>query len=175
MKNAQVRRGRRHEVMIEGKTIWLDSLNEYVALQRIIGEYNFVNRWHRPDVGIKQAGLYYTPDFELAIDDNGNTARALVEVKQYRKELSIRTSYRMRVAAWHYRSDFIYLYAVKSDKWYKVGRRDGAVRQCSAPLPGKNEISRLWKPKRIIVRNSHGRRYYQSYVDIVLSIIREFV
>jgi hypothetical protein len=73
------RRGNRHQVTIDNQTVWLDSNNEEQALRQFIDHYGFSGKWLRPAHGIKHAGKYYSPDFELAINDYGTAARALVE------------------------------------------------------------------------------------------------
>lgn len=160
-----VRRGRKHEVTIDGQTVWLDSLNEEIALKRFVQQYGFSGQWARPAIGIKHAGKYYTPDFELAINDYGNTSRALVEVKEYRKNFTKNMAARMCAVASHYHTNCLLLYAVKTDKWYRVIPRSGVVRETTAPQPGKLPLADLFQPKRFETKNYYGRSYHQSWTD----------
>ena len=165
-------RGRRHQLTIDNQTVWLDSLNEATALERFITTYGFSGKWERPEHGIKHAGKFYSPDFELAINHYGNTARALVEVKEYRKNFTKAMVERMCGVASHYATDSLFLYAVKTDKWYRIVQRGGLVRECPAPLPGTLQLSDMKSPSRFVTKNYYGRKYYQSYTDTVLSLFR---
>lgn len=165
------RRGRKHQFEIDGQSVWLDSLTEQQALINLIDKHGFSGKWLRPRFGIKHAGKFYSPDFELAVDDYGNTARALLEVKQYRKDFTKTMAERMCAVARHYHSKQLYLYAAKSGKWYKI-LSPKAIRECRPPLPGKLPLSELLQPKRMVVKNYHGRRYYQSLSDKLLSFFR---
>lgn len=168
-----VRRGRRHQVTLDGQTVWLDSMNEEIALRRLIENHGFSGKWERPIYGIKQAGKYYSPDFEIAVDDYGRTSLALVEVKQYKKDFTTGMLKRFRVAARHYRTDYLFLYVVSSDSWHRIPQRGGSPQRCNPPLPGRLPISTLFRPKSLVVRNWYGRRYRQSYSDIASSLIRK--
>jgi hypothetical protein len=166
------RRGNRHQITIDNQTVWLDSNNEEQALRQFINRYGFSGKWSRPIHGIKHVGRYYSPDFELAINDYGNTARAVVEVKEYRRDLTKGIIERMRVVANHYHTDCLFLYAVKKDEWYRIIKKSGIVRPCTPPLPGLLAFAELATPRRFVTRNYYGRRYHQSLSDSILTILR---
>lgn len=163
-------KGRRHEVTLDGQTVWLDSMNEEIALRRFIEQYGFGGKWERPQYGIKHANRYYSPDFELAINDYSNTSRALVEVKQYRRDFTKDMAGRMCAVAHHYHTDCLLLYAVKTDKWYRVIPGSGIVRDCTPPQPGALDLSELAQPARFVTTNYYGRKYYQSWIDTFTSM-----
>jgi hypothetical protein len=169
------RRGRQHEATIDGQTIWLDSLTEETALRRFIEGYDFGNKWLRPKYGIKHKDKYYSPDFELAVDDLGNTARALVEVKQYRKNFTNDICDRMCAVAAHYNTQCLFLYAAVKDEWYQIDHFNSRIEPCEAPAPGKLNISDLRYPKRYLSSNWYGRHYYQSFSDAILTELRKIV
>jgi hypothetical protein len=155
--------GRKHWADVEGQHIQLDSQNEDIALNRFIEQYGFHGQWIRPNYGLRHARVWYRHDFELAVDDFGKTARAIIEVKQTRKDFKIETARRMRTVARHYNSDFIYLYATISDKWYRISTHNKlTVSACQPPVPGTMPIRNLYKPWRYPVWDIHGNRYYQS-------------
>jgi len=157
---------------IDGQTVWLDSLNEGVALQRFVEQYGFSEQWERSAYGIKHAGKYYSPDFELAVDDNGNTARALVEVKEYHRNFTKDIAERMRIIANHYHTDYLFLYAVKKDEWYRLIRQSGIVEPCDPPQRGTLALAKLTKPAHFVTQNHYGRHYNQSFSDGLFSILR---
>ncbi len=167
-----IRRGKRHELTIDGQTVWLDSLNEAIALQRFIDKYGFSDKWVRPTYGVKHAGKYYSPDFELAVNDYSHTSRALIEVKQYRRDFTKNMVERMCAVASHYNTKHLFLYTVKNDKWYKVYKHNGMLQECSPPSPGTINLHDLFMPKRYLVRNWYGRRYYQGFSDGAFSLLR---
>ena len=169
------RRGNRHELAIDGQFIWLDSLNEEIALRRFIDQYGFNGKWERPKHGVKHAGKSYTADFELAVNDYGRTSRAIVEVKQYRKDFTTGMAERMRVLADHYRTDCLFLYVTKSDAWFKLMPRNGMVRPCTPPQPGEQYLTELSLPRRFLTRNYFGRKYYQSFGDKFLASLNTFL
>ena len=167
-----MQRGKKHQINYDGQTVWLDSLNEEIALKQFVEKYGFSEKWTRPSMGIKHAGKYYSPDFELAIDDYGNTSRALVEVKEYRKDFIKDIAARMCTIAHHYHTNSLYLYAVKTDKWYSIVPKSGMVRETTAPQPGELSLSELFQPKRFATKNYYGRIYSQSWIDSMLSLFR---
>ncbi len=164
------RRGHRHQVTIDGQTVWLDSKTEFKALEQFITKYNFSGQWLRPQLGIKHVGKTYTPDFELAVDDFGRTARAIIEVKQYRKDLTKGIAKRMCITARHYHTKYIYLFTTEGKNWYKI-ISPNVIRKCSAPLPGKIPIAQLSKPKSLKTKNYYGRTYHQNLSDRIFSLI----
>ncbi|TAH31657.1 hypothetical protein EYC59_06490 [Candidatus Saccharibacteria bacterium] len=166
-----IRRGRRHEITIDGQKVWLDSLNEAIALQRLIEQYGFSGKWERPAIGIKHSNKFYTPDFELAVADNNfdRTSRAILEVKQYRRECVKDTRERMCAIAKHYQTERIYLYAVKKDEWFRISSDDNSIASCEPPLPGVLNVSQLWKPMRFATTNYYGRQYYQGFFNSVFT------
>lgn len=167
--------GNKHEVTVDGQTVWLDSLTEEIALGRFIEKYNFGGKWLRPKYGIKHNGKYYTPDFELAVKDGDRTTRALIEVKQYRKNFTIDMTSRMTTISYHYNSDCLFLYAANNDEWYRIIKSTGEVKMCLPPQPGTLDLTDLLVPKRYLVRNFHGRKYYQSFSDSILSALRKIL
>jgi hypothetical protein len=164
-----MRRGKRHQFTIDGQTVWLDSLNEQMALTRFIEEYGFSNKWKRPTHGIKHAGKFYTPDFELAINDHGQTSRALVEVKEYQRNFTKDMATRMRAVASHYHTDYLLLYAVKTYKWYRV---KSIICETTPPQPGILSLAQLFQPKGFITTNHYGRKYQRSWLDVFLALLR---
>jgi hypothetical protein len=166
------RKGNRHQLTLDGQTIWLDSMNEEIALRRFIEQYDFSGKWLRPRHGIKHAGKYYSPDFELSINDYDRTSRALVEVKQYRRDFTMNIARRMRAVAGHYNTNYLFLYAVRKDEWYKLNRQTGEMLPCTPPQPGVLALTDLITPKRYLARNWYGRRYYQSFSDSAFSVFR---
>ncbi len=165
------RRGNRHEFTIDGQTVWLDSLNEEIALRRFVDQYGFAGKWIRPRHGIRHAGKLYSPDFELAVDENGNTSRALVEVKQYRRDFTKDIARRMSAVAGHYNTNRLYLYTVIKDEWFMLDVRTSLLNPCGPPSAGSLDISRLMVPGRYVSYNWYGRKYYRSFSDVTLSVL----
>lgn len=166
------RRGHRHQFTIDGQAVWLDSLNESIALTRIIDTYGFTGRWLRPRYGVKHAHCMYTPDFELSVRYGNNSVRALVEIKEYKRDLTKSTIRRISVTSRHYLTDRLYLYAVKTDRWYEICKRSGGLTLCPAPHPGALPVERLFVPLRFVTRSYHGRKYYRSFGDVAGSILK---
>ncbi len=166
-----IRRGNRHQFTFDGQTVWLDSLTEERALRKIVEVYGFGGKWLRPKQGIMHHGRQYTPDFELSVADGERTSRAIVEVKQYRRDLPERTVGALIATAKHFSTKDIFLYTEKGDNWFRVNARSGHVAPCPPPLPGKLDIKTMWRPRSFGVRNMYGRRYRRSLTDMFLSLI----
>lgn len=164
-----MRRGKRHEFSIDGQTVWLDSLNEAIALDRFVNQYGFSGKWDRPQFGVMHGGKQYTPDFELAVQDGSFTSRAIVEVKEYKRDCLKATRQRMCTIARHYNTKHVFLYAVKKDEWFGIDADTTELIPCLAPLPGNTPVAQLYKPMRFKTTNYYGRTYYQSYMDSFLS------
>lgn len=165
-----MQRGRRHQATVDGRTVWLDSDTEEYSLKRFVEKYGFSGKWARSR-GIKFRGKYYTADFELSVaDKNGQYSLALVEVKQYRKNMTMGMAKRMYVIAHHFSTKHCYLYTYKSDRWYIVGK-NGSIMPCAPPSPSDKKITDHYRPKYLITRRLHGRRYYQSFSDLVISFL----
>lgn len=166
-----VRRGNRHPLSVDGQTIWLDSMTEEIALCRFIDQYGFAGKWERPQFGIKHLGKFYTPDFELAIEDGTRTSRALVEVKQYKRDCVKNICERMRAVAGHYFTKDVFLYTASKDEWYQLNIRTGELELCSPPRPGRLNMVELAKPWHFKVSNFYGRRYRRSFWDVFFSLL----
>ncbi|HEY4160741.1 MAG TPA: hypothetical protein VGM08_01640 [Candidatus Saccharimonadales bacterium] len=164
-----MRRGNRHKTEIDSQVAWLDSLNEEVALGRFIEQYGFSGKWERPVIGIKHAHQFYTPDFELAIADGKRTSRAIVEVKEYKRDCTKATRERMCAVAGHYPTRDLFVYAVKKDEWWRINAKSGLLETSPAPVSGNLNVSELVTPLRFITHNYYGRRYYQSFSDSLFS------
>jgi len=166
-----IRRGYRHQFTIDSQTVWLDSKNEALALTRFIEQYGFSGKWARPTLGITHRGANYTPDFELVVNSFAMPQLALIEVKQNYRDFGATTARRMWRISRHYPTDLLYLYAVNSDKWFKV-LQNGVMRQTTPPQPGDKLITDFPRQSGYTRRNYYGRRYHRSFGDLLFSFVQ---
>lgn len=164
-------------VEVNGKRIHVDSQNE----AKLIGWFEasgFSGLWQRTNLGAANGGSRYTNDFELSVLDGGQTKRAIIEAKPFKRALTPNIVKRMQGTAAYYKTDLMLLYARQENAWYRIDAKTGAISDCGVPVPGKLPLSRLPKPFSLTAEKRGGRYYARRFnpvgwlADVVIGIVQ---
>ena len=164
--------------MIGGKVVRVDSLLEERVI-RAFEENGYAGRWFKPIVGINVGLKRYTPDLELSVQENGQTHRALVEIKPAVSFFTPDISKRMRGVAKYYHSKILLLYADTEKAWFRIDIKTGRLDPCHVPPPGEIPISKLWRPAYAKAPRAYSHLYKRRLGVTVahksLNIISEII
>lgn len=174
----------KHTAVINGISIEFDSnLEERVA--RWFEANGYQGRWRRLPTGVAVGEARYTPDFELSVEENGKSHRALVEVKPSRMELTPYIIRRMIAVSAHYFTDILLVYIDKEYSWLRIDKATAAVQAVSLPLPGRIPITELYSPWQRFASSMGSHRYVKrvhweqwpllllaGFLEIIVLLIR---
>jgi len=123
-------------------------------------ENGFSLKWRRTKSGISFGASRYTPDLELSVMHNGESMRAIVELKAFSAaEFKLKDRERMLAAANFYYRAIPLLYIETAKQWFYI-EKNGDLTKINAPTPGLLNITQLPKPRLTIpIFNRYGRTY----------------
>lgn len=164
-------------IIFDGKPVSFDSQTE-ARMAMWLEQHGFQNRWRRIATGAANGGSHYTGDFELAVQHNGKTKRAILEVKPHKEALTPNIIQRMHGVASYYNTDLLLLYADSTNSWHYIDRHSARLIDCIAPLPGTKPLNKLSKPISLTAEKHAGRYYNRKLnplgwlADLVIGIIQ---
>lgn len=149
-------------VTVGGKQIRVDSQNE-AKLIEWFERSGFSGLWQRQNTGAINGSSRYTNDFELSVLHNGETKRAIVEAKAYKKAFTPYVFRRMQGTMSFYKTDLLLLYTRNNNTWYKIDSADGSLTEYGIPQPGLLPLSKLPRSMSFTTEKLHGRHYQKPF------------
>lgn len=149
-------------VEISGKRLWVDSQLEAKVL-RWLEANGFADRWDKTNMGAVIGKSRYTPDIELAVELDGTTHRAIVEIKPYITAFRAKDIRRMQGIAGYYKTKLLLLYADREKSWYRIDTKTGEQSSFDTPIPGHLPIKSLPKSFSLTSQISGKHAYHRPF------------
>ncbi|HXH26857.1 MAG TPA: hypothetical protein VNG90_03095 [Candidatus Acidoferrum sp.] len=150
--------GHQHTAEINGQLIKFDSNLEEKVVKWLV-EHGYQNHWRRMDRGLNVKRFNYTPDLELALQIDGQTHRALVEIKPRFEFLSADIARRMAGVAKHYFTDTLLVYVDQGQAWYRLDLKTLNLVPTILPPPGAIPINKLRESWKINAKSVYSHHY----------------